>query len=85
MPYLIRPKRVEQKSTREKDDNKRLSNRIKHEKNRMHVHMSEPKKNHTYKTSKTHKNGIESVQITLMILNGEQPEQQQNRQTKKLM
>lgn len=47
MPYLIRPKRVEQKSTREKDDNKRLSNRIKHEK-KPHARSHERTKKKSY-------------------------------------
>lgn len=85
MPYLIRPKRVEQKSTREKDDNKRLSNRIKHEK-KPHARSHERTKKKSYiQNEQNPQNGNESVQNTLMILNGEQPELQQNRQTKKLM
>lgn len=51
----------------------------------MHVHMSEPKKKSYIQNEQNPQNGNESVQNTLMILNGEQPEQQQNRQTKKLM
>lgn len=62
MPYLIRPKRVEQKSTREKDDNKRLSNRIKHEK-KPHARSHERTKRKIIHTKRAKPTKMESNQF----------------------